>query len=306
MKKAVFVLLISFLLVMWVIFPASLSAKAEDAAYEVMMRAEVIRAPENGEYYVYDMAADKSEEIYLRITLHNQGSIPVERGILTVSAGSEPETAEILFQKEMKASLEPGKSTVIGNEYASPAVIRFGKTAAKEESLYVLVRYEAWPEDTSFESPVVQEEKLELAVGYGTRSDGSAESGMESMERDPSILKIGSFSMGVKELILIAVVLGAAIFAAVMAGRRNKTERNVRVQGAAEHLNAIPTPISRAGSGGPGTAMMENVTVTFTRENGSSFSLLCSREDAPALIPGTTGKVTYRGSELVSFERSAE
>ena len=108
-------------------------------------------------------------------------------------------------------------------------------------------------------------------------------------------------------------VLGTVMLAGILAAivitlckRKYKTEKNVRVAAVIERLSGIPTPISRAGSAGPGTAMMENITVTFVRADNTSFSLLCSAEDAHALTEGVTGDVTYRGQELISFVRSGK
>ena len=115
----------------------------------------------------------------------------------------------------------------------------------------------------------------------------------ESADIDPRIYIAGA--------VILAVVAAAVVI--TLRKKKYKTEKNVRVAAVTEHLNAIPTPISRAGSGGPGTAMMENTTVTFVREDGTDLTLLCSIEEAQMLEEGAAGNVTYSGQELISFKR---
>ena len=239
---------------------------------------------------------DESEIAYIKIIRENVGNTAVKDGTLTVTVENQSADDRLVFSREEKFRLEPGKRTVLGNASSSPAAVRFERQDAEEENVTVVVRYEAYLDDPDIIEPLIVEKELQLPVGYGRRPEEAAASEEDVKTADNSHLWL---------YITGAVFISAVIIAVILKKKKNTTEKNIRVAAVTERLSAVPTHISKAGSGGPGSAVLENITVTFVREDNTSFSLLCSTEDAKMLEEGVIGDITYCGNELISFVRSA-
>lgn len=276
--------------------------KSESAEADISMLVEVINEPLNQEYYTYYEIHDandlnESEAAYIKVIRENIGNTAVKNGRLTVTVKNQSADARIVFSREEKFRLEPGKRTVLGNASFSPVAVRFERQDAEEEIVTVEVRYEAYLDDPDITEPLIIEKGLQLPVGYGRRPGevSASEEDAETSQNNRTWLYITG-----------AVIISAVILAVILLKKKNKVEKNVRVAIVTERLSAVPTHISKAGSGGPGSAVLENITVTFVREDNTSFSLLCSTEDAIMLEEGMIGDITYCGNELISFVRSAD
>ena len=280
----------------------TLSDEAESAEENLTMLVEVINEPENHTYYMFYEAhevqdLEESETAYIKIIRENTGNTAVKSGRLTVSVEDQSADDRLIFAREEKFRLEPGKRTVLGNSSISPVAVRFARQDAEEENVTVVVRYEAYLDDPDITGPMIVEKELQLPVGYGRKSGEASAS-----EEDVKTANNNHIWLSVTG---VFIVLAVAI-AAILLKKKNKMEKNVRVAAVTERLSAVPTHISKAGSGGPGSAVLENITVTFVREDNTSLSLLCSAEEIKMLEEGMIGDITYSGNELISFMRSAD
>ena len=280
-----------------------LAGEAENDSRNISMLVELINEPENHTYYAYYESHDAndpegSETAYLKIIRENTGHTAIKSGIFTVSVKNQSADDRLVFTREEKFRLEPGKRTVLGNSSFSPVSVQFNRQDAEEESVIVVVRYEAYLDDPDITEPLIVERELELPVGYGSKSADTSDKGTSDVKSAESSY-IWLYITG-------AVIVSATIISVILIKKKTKMEKNVRVAAVTERLSAVPTHISRAVSGGPGSAILENITVTFIREDNTSFSLLCSSEDRQILEEGISGDVTYCGHELLSFARSVD
>ena len=170
-----------------------LAAGAENDIRNISMLVEVINEPENCTYYSYYEIygvnhPDESETAYIKIIRENTGNTAVKSGMLTVSVKNHSVDDRLVFTREEKFRLEPGKRTVLGNSSISPVAVRFVRQDAEEENVTVVVRYEAYLDDPDIIEPLIVEKELQLPVGYGRRPEEAAASEEDVKTADNSHL----------------------------------------------------------------------------------------------------------------------